>query len=62
MTTLTVGALLELAQGLTGAGHCRLRDLLPDPAGALLGWALLVGLMAAHARWRQSRSDAGAAT
>lgn len=61
-TTLAVGALVELAQGLSGAGHCRLRDLLPDAAGALLGWALLTGLMAAHARWWQGRSEAGAAT
>jgi hypothetical protein len=39
---LAMGACVELAQGLTGAGHCRLRDLLPDAAGALLG-ALLWG-------------------
>lgn len=39
-TTLAFGAALELAQGLSGAGHCRLRDLLPDAAGALAGWGL----------------------
>lgn len=36
--TLAVGALVELAEGVSGAGHCRLRDMLPDTAGALLGW------------------------
>ena len=49
--TLVVGALLELAQAATGAGHCRLRDLLPDAAGALLGWAAVAALAAAYARW-----------
>jgi hypothetical protein len=33
---LAMGACVELAQGLTGYGHCRLGDLLPDAAGALL--------------------------
>ena len=44
--TMIIGALVELAEGVTGAGHCRLRDLLPDAAGALLGWAAL-GMVAA---------------
>jgi hypothetical protein len=51
-TTMIVGALVELAEGLSGSGHCRLRDLLPDATGALLGWALLAGLAAAYARRR----------
>ncbi len=55
-TTLAVGALLELAQGVTGAGHCRLRDLLPDATGALLGWAAFAGVMSARARWWPRRS------
>ena len=53
-TTMVVGALLELAQGVCGEGHCRLRDLLPDAAGAFLGWALLVILVGARARWRRA--------
>ena len=55
-TTLAVGALLELAQGVTGSGHCRLRDLLPDAAGALLGWATFAGAMATRARWWPRRT------
>jgi len=35
--TLTMGMLVELAQGVTGGGHCRLRDLIPDAAGIVLG-------------------------
>jgi hypothetical protein len=35
--TLIMGALVELAEGLTGRGNCRLRDLIPDSAGIVLG-------------------------
>jgi hypothetical protein len=43
LATLLVGALVEIAEGMTlrGAGHCRLRDLVPDAAGAL-GAALVL--------------------
>ena len=49
VATLLFGALLELAEGVSGMGHCRLRDLLPDAAGATLGAVLLV-------LWRRLRS------
>jgi hypothetical protein len=49
--TVVIGALVELAEAASGAGHCRLRDLLPDAAGALLGWAALGMIAAAWARW-----------
>ena len=42
IATLTVGALVEIAEGVTGAGNCRLRDLIPDSAGALLGATALM--------------------
>jgi hypothetical protein len=35
--SFVMGGLVELAQGLTGKGHCRSRDLIPDAAGILLG-------------------------
>jgi hypothetical protein len=41
--TLIMGAVVELEQGLTGRGHCRLRDLLPDAAGALLAATFVLG-------------------
>lgn len=50
--TMAVGALVEVAEGLTGAGHCRLRDLLPDAAGALLGWVAFAALSAVWTRVR----------
>jgi hypothetical protein len=37
IATLLMGALVELAEGATGSGHCRLRDLIPDTAGMALG-------------------------
>jgi hypothetical protein len=40
--TLAMGALVELAEGITGRGHCRLRDLIPDSAGALAGAAFVL--------------------
>jgi hypothetical protein len=40
--TVVMGALVEIAEGVTGRGHCRLRDLIPDSAGALIGAAILL--------------------
>ena len=44
LATLTMGALVEIAQGVTGAGNCRLRDLIPDTMGALAGAAIVGGV------------------
>src|SRR6267143_3947626 len=47
LATLLVAALVEIAEGMTGGGrgqvHCRVRDLVPDVAGAL-GAALLLAI------------------
>ncbi len=43
LATLLVGALVEIAEGMTGRGHCRVRDLVPDAAGAV-GAALLLAV------------------
>jgi hypothetical protein len=34
---IAMGILVELAEGVSGIGHCRLRDLIPDTAGVVLG-------------------------
>ncbi len=39
---VAMGIYVELAEGLTGEGHCRVRDLVPDLAGAALGAVVLV--------------------
>jgi hypothetical protein len=39
--TMSMGVVVEVGEGLAGRGHCRLRDLAPDAAGALLGDVLV---------------------
>jgi hypothetical protein len=34
---LAMAILVEVAEGISGSGHCRLRDLIPDAAGIVLG-------------------------
>ena len=53
LATVLMGALLEVAQAVTGRGHCRLRDLVPDVVGALLA-LLLIALWSSH-RGRRHR-------
>lgn len=38
---MAMGVYVELAEGITGSGGCRLRDLAPDLAGAILGAVIL---------------------
>lgn len=52
VATTVMGAVVELEQGLTGKGHCRLRDLVPDAAGGLLGAAIMFA-------WNEARRRAG---
>ncbi|HEX8558156.1 MAG TPA: VanZ family protein [Pyrinomonadaceae bacterium] len=49
---LGMGALVEVAQGVTGEGHCRLRDLIPDSAGILVGAGVV--LLLQRMGWRPS--------
>ncbi len=42
LATIAMGALVEVGQGVSGKGHCRLRDLIPDAAGVLLGSVLVL--------------------
>jgi hypothetical protein len=37
LAATTMGVLVELAEGLTGKGHCRSRDMIPNTVGILLG-------------------------
>ena len=37
LAAITMGVLVELAEGISGKGHCRLRDLIPDTVGIMLG-------------------------
>ena len=55
--SVVMGALVEIAQGLSGSGHCRARDLIPDLVGALIGVGLLLLWQRRRARdeWRELR-------
>jgi hypothetical protein len=44
VATIAMGVLVEVAQGVTGTGNCRLRDLIPDSVGALAG-SVVVSLL-----------------
>src|SRR5438445_4014167 len=37
LACFVMGFLVEIAEGATGIHHCRMRDLIPDMAGACLG-------------------------
>lgn len=52
--TMAMGLLVELAQGVSGHGHCRMRDLIPDSVGALAGF-VIVSAGTTLARYRQRR-------
>lgn len=48
--TVVMGALVEVAQGVSGEGNCRLRDLIPDALGILLG--SIIVLLLKRVGWR----------
>lgn len=52
LATLAMGALVEIGEGVSGRGNCRLRDLVPDSAGALLGAAIVFLWNRARAKLR----------
>jgi hypothetical protein len=37
LLSISMGIVVELAEGISGNGHCRLRDLIPDAAVIVLG-------------------------
>ena len=37
-----MGVLVELAEGITGKGHCRSRDMIPNTVGILLGAVIVL--------------------
>jgi hypothetical protein len=39
---IVMGILVEAAEGTSGTGHCRLRDLIPDAAGVALGAGIVL--------------------
>jgi hypothetical protein len=54
--TVALGLLVELEEGWTRTGNCRLTDVLPDLAGGLVAMSVLI---AAVTGWRYGRRGAG---
>jgi VanZ like protein len=50
LATIAMGALVEIAEGVTGQGHCRVRDLIPDTVGAFAG--SIIVLLLRRIGWR----------
>ena len=42
MAGIIMGVLVELAEGITGNGHCRSRDMIPNAIGILLGSVIVL--------------------
>ena len=56
LATVALGLLVEIEEGASRTGYCRLTDVLPDVTGAVIAAALLLGAMAMR-RWSSSRAD-----
>ena len=41
MAATVMGVLIEIDQGVTGKGHCRLRDMIPNAVGILFGTVIV---------------------
>lgn len=50
LATIAMGALVEVAQGVSGEGNCRSRDLIPDTLGILFG--SIIVLLLKRMGWR----------
>lgn len=54
---ITTGFLVELSQGVSSVHHCRMRDLIPDTAGAIAGVFLVIaGRLVARSRQKPPSS------
>ena len=58
LATLALGTLVELEEGATRTGNCRLTDVLPDVVGALIAMTLVVATLV----FRNRRRHPAAAT
>jgi len=56
--TAALGLLVELEEGATGTGYCRLTDVLPDVFGALIGTVVLASVIFVRVHSGRSRARA----
>jgi VanZ family protein len=50
VATLALGVLVELEEGMTRTGNCRITDVLPDLWGAFVVMALVMGIVIVRSR------------
>ena len=50
VATLALGVLVELEEGMTRTGNCRITDVLPDLWGASIVMALVMGIVIVRSR------------
>lgn len=51
VASAALGLLVELEEGATRTGNCRLTDVLPDVAGAMIAGVVVWALVAARRGW-----------
>lgn len=56
LATVGIGVLIELEEGATRAGYCRMTDVAPDAWGALIAMALVMAAVMIHRRWASRRN------
>jgi len=59
VATAALGLLVELEEGATRTGNCRLTDVLPDLVGALAGLVLILIVRIVHDRVARRRKAVG---
>lgn len=55
LATVALGVLVELEEGASGTGNCRLTDVLPDITGALIASAAVLGVTMVR-DWARART------
>ena len=56
LATVALGLLVELEEGASRTGNCRLTDVLPDITGALIATVAIVGVTMARG-WARARTS-----
>jgi len=56
LATIGMGVLIELEEGATRTGYCRMTDVAPDAWGALIAMAPLIAAIIIHRQWTSRRN------
>jgi hypothetical protein len=56
VATVGMGVLIELEEGATRTGYCRMTDVAPDAWGALIAMAPVMAAVMIHRQWASRRN------